>query len=160
MEKDEMMRRLEAQERFLRFDTVSLSDLRRIGELVAERIISKGASAYIMIRVNGLEVFALSLEGSSANNRGWALRKANIAELNALSSMHVALDNKGRRTLEDIGLSPLEYTFAGGAFPILLKSGLCIGSIAVSGMPSEEDHQSICSVLSEYLGIEAPSLTE
>ncbi len=160
MEKEEMMRRIKEQERLLRFHTVSLSDLRKIGEMVAESISSKGATAYVMIRVNGLEVFALSLEGSSANNRGWALRKANIAELNALSSMHVALDNKGRRTLEDIGLSPFEYTFAGGAFPILLSSGLCIGSIAVSGMPSEEDHQSICSALSEFLGIEAPSITE
>ena len=126
MEKEEMMRRIKEQERLLRFHTVSLSDLRKIGEMVAESISSKGATAYVMIRVNGLEVFALSLEGSSANNRGWALRKAN----------------------------------AGGAFPILLSSGLCIGSIAVSGMPSEGDHQSICSALSEVLGIEVPSITE
>ena len=75
--------------------------------------------------------------------------------------MRVAIENrKKNRGLAEIGLPFTDYALEGGAFPILLSSGLGIGSIAVSGMPSEEDHQSICSALSEFLGIEAPSITE
>ena len=160
MSDDEMLEIIAEQERLLRFDTVSADALSEIGKRIILAIRSKGAAAYVMIRVNGLEVFSEAMAGTSGNNRRWAERKANMAELNQKSSMRVAIENRKKgRVLADIGLPASDYALVGGAFPILLSSGLGIGSIAVSGMPSEEDHQTICSVLSGYLGVEAPSIT-
>ena len=152
---------LAEQERLLRFESLSLSALRAIGANIERMAAGKGASVYIMIRVNGLEVFSLAMEGASGNNRLWAARKANTAEYYHKSSMRAALENKAKgRVLEDLGLSCSAYALEGGAFPILLSSGLCVGSIAVSGLPSEEDHQMVCSAVAEYLGIAAPSVLQ
>lgn len=156
---DEMLEILIRQEEALRFDSVSINQLVYIGNQIVSAIKAKGAFAYVLIRVNGLEVFSQAIKGASGNNRKWAERKANTAELNQKSSMRVAIENrKKNRGLAEIGLSAADYALEGGAFPILLKSGLGIGSIAVSGMPSEEDHQTICSVLSAVLSMEAPSI--
>lgn len=158
---DRMLEIIEEQERVLRFGSVSVEKLSAIGEAIVSAIKAKGAFAYVMIRVNGLEVFSQAIAGASGNNRKWADRKANTAELNQKSSMRVAIENrKKNRGLAEIGLPFTDYALEGGAFPILLSSGLGIGSIAVSGMPSEEDHQTICSVLSTFLDVDAPSITE
>ncbi len=161
MSDDTVLELLAKQEEELRFESVSIDDIVAIGEKIVSAIKAKGAFAYVLMRVNGLEVFAQAMKGTSGNNRKWAERKANTAELNQKSSMRVALENRKKgRGLAEIGLSASEYALEGGAFPILLQSGLGIGSIAVSGMPSEEDHQTICTVLSEVLGKDVPSIVE
>ena len=136
MSDDSMLEIIAEQERTLRFASVSVDDLVSIGNEISQAI-----------------------GGASANNRCWAVRKANIAELNQKSSMRVAIENRKKgRGLADMGLSGSEYALEGGAFPVLLPSGIGIGSIAVSGMPSAEDHQTVCSVIASHLGCAVPSI--
>ena len=150
---------LEKQESLLRFSHVSYSVLHEIGERLRAKAESLGGAVYIQIRLSGFIVYALAMDGTTRNNALWAMRKANTSELSGRSSMHDGLVNRARgRTLRERGLDEENYTEEGGSFPIMLKSGVTIGSITVSGMKSEEDHQMIASVLSEYLGIEIPSV--
>ena len=55
-------------------------------------------------------------------------------------------------------MNSTEYGLSGGSFPILLESGLCIGSITVSGLKGEEDHQIVASAIADELGVEIPSV--
>ena len=150
---------LETQEKELRFGSVSYSSLAQIGNALVERAREMGGSVYVLIRVSGMVVFATAMDGSSKNNILWATRKANTAETAGRSSMRDGMINREKgRPLEERGLSPFDYTEEGGSFPIMLSSGMTIGSITVSGMKSEEDHQLIVDVLSSFLGKAVPSV--
>ena len=152
METDTLLLILEKQEEELRFETLSYSLLHDIGETIIRKAKEKDAAVYVMIRLSGSVIYASAMDGSSANNIKWAIRKANTAELNGRSSMRDGMINRAKgRTLAERGLNEAEYTDAGGSFPIMLASGVTIGSITVSGMASEEDHQLIADVLAEFL---------
>ncbi|MFW5807997.1 MAG: heme-binding protein, partial [Spirochaetota bacterium] len=45
-----------------------------------------------------------------------------------------------------------EYAPHGGSFPILLRNTGIIGTVTVSGLAQEEDHDLVVEALSEYLG--------
>ena len=61
---DRMLEIIEEQERVLRFGSVSVEKLSAIGEAIVSAIKAKGAFAYVMIRVNGLEVFSQAIAGA------------------------------------------------------------------------------------------------
>jgi uncharacterized protein (UPF0303 family) len=48
-------------------------------------------------------------------------------------------------------LSENDYAASGGAFPILIKNVGPIGVITVSGLPHEEDHKFVVSIIQKYL---------
>ena len=152
MDDTKLLSILEKQEEELRFATLSYSLLHDIGERLIAKAREKGAAVYVQIRLSGSVVYASAMDGASANNIRWAYRKANTAELAGRSSMHDGLVNRANgRKLSERGLNEEEYTEEGGSFPIMLLSGVTVGSITVSGMASEEDHQLIADVLSEFL---------
>ena len=156
---DALLEILETQENELRFKEVSFSSLHEIGERLLFLAGERGGKVYVQIRVNGDVVYASAMDGTSRNNIAWARRKANTAELAGKSSLRDGLINRAKgRTLSERGLSETDYTEEGGSFPLLLESGVTIGSFTVSGMKSEEDHQLIADVLSEHLGKKIPSV--
>jgi uncharacterized protein (UPF0303 family) len=53
-------------------------------------------------------------------------------------------------TLEDMVLSRDDYAWGGGGYPILIKNTGVVGSIAVSGLSGDEDHQIIVDALVEF----------
>ena len=155
MTNEELIEILYKQDEMLRFDTVSEAMLCEIGEKIA----ASAKAVCILIRINGLEIYSRILPGAARNNRKWAERKGNMAEFSGKSSMLAALENRAKgRSVSDLGLDSSGYVLEGGAFPVKLRSGLVIGSIAVSGMPSECDHQSICDAAASVLGISVPSI--
>ena len=81
-------------------------------------------------------------------------RKFNTALLTEGSSLRAwaTLNLKGQ-TPQDQGVSPLEYAYCGGAFPIRLKSGELIDMVIVSNLPHRDDHRFLVRCLAEYLGI-------
>ena len=150
---------IEEQERVLRFRSIDLDTIYRVCCRAVERLKSMKAPCYIRAVVNKTVVFAQCLEGASCNNEEWAKRKAALCERYWMSSLHAArnLEKKGQ-TLETCGMNSTEYGLSGGSFPILLESGLCIGSITVSGLKGEEDHQIVVSAIADELGVEIPSV--
>jgi len=51
-------------------------------------------------------------------------------------------------------LSPADFAWVGGSFPITLRGTGVIGSVTVSGLPDREDHQIVVDALCDLLGLE------
>lgn len=133
---------VEEQEMTIRRDDWSVEVINRICTSIREWALENRKSIYILARVNGFVLYSSSTGTASRNNTIWAEKKARLAEQYGQSSLRVsARAEKDPRSLEEQGLNYHDYGISGGSFPILLSSGLCIGSITVSGMKGEEDHQ-------------------
>jgi uncharacterized protein (UPF0303 family) len=56
-------------------------------------------------------------------------------------------------TLEEKSLlDPRKYAPHGGAFPLTIRGVGVVGTVTVSGLPQEEDHKLVVSVLQEFCG--------
>lgn len=150
---EDLLAIVEEQERLLRFRNLSFDLVVEVCEEAVSLLRQLGASCFVLARVNGTLVYARTLEGASLNNQEWARRKANLCERYSLSSMHVVHNlESGGKTLDSCGMDSKDFGFSAGSFPILLESGVCVGSISVSGLKGEEDHQIVATALSHVLG--------
>jgi uncharacterized protein (UPF0303 family) len=107
----------------------------------------------ISIRRNGQCLFHAALPGSSADNDAWLLRKAAVAERYGHSSYYVGCKFRADGLDFDVDSRLDVATFAahGGAFPLLLAGGGCIGTVAVSGLPQVDDHRFVVTQLEAFL---------
>ena len=107
----------------------------------------------VSIRRNGQCLFHAALPGSSADNDGWLLRKAAVVERYGHSSYFVGCKFRadGRDFDTDSRLDVGMFAAHGGAFPIMLGSSGCIGTVAVSGLPQVEDHRFVVTHLERFL---------
>ena len=107
----------------------------------------------ISIRRNGQYLFHAALPGSSADNDGWLLRKAAVVERFGHSSYYVGCKFRadGRDFDTDSRLDVATFAAHGGAFPLILESSGCIGTVAVSGLPQVEDHRFVVAQLERFL---------
>ena len=48
-------------------------------------------------------------------------------------------------------LDEREYAAHGGAFPVIVRGVGVVGTVTVSGLPQEEDHRLVVSVLRAFL---------
>ncbi len=155
--KEDIIRIVAKQEELVRFSKPDLAMLDSIGRKIHDWAVENDKRLYIMIRVNGFVVYASGTGDISPNNKAWAERKSRLAELHWKSSLRVTLETeRDPRSLEELGLNYSDYGLSGGSFPILLESGLCIGSITASGLKGEEDHQLVVNAICQVLGIEVP----
>jgi uncharacterized protein (UPF0303 family) len=107
----------------------------------------------ISIRRNGQCLFHAALPGSSADNDAWLLRKAAVAERYGHSSYYVGCKFRadGRDFDVDSRLDVRTFAAHGGAFPLIVRSAGCIGTVAVSGLPQIEDHRFVVKHLAAFL---------
>lgn len=127
---------------------------------VGNAIVAAGRSAGYAIIVeickgDALQFFA-ALPGTTAANQDWARRKRGVFRLTQESTYAASLKRKaGMDIVEAMALDPRDYTAHGGCFPITVKGAGVIGSVTVSGIPSDRlDHNLVVDVLANYLGIE------
>ena len=59
----------------------------------------------------------------------------------------------GRSQWPDAAMDMKDFAVHGGAFPVRVKGCGVVASIAVSGLPSREDHDMIICVLRDHLGL-------
>jgi hypothetical protein len=92
----------------------------------------------ISIRRNGQRLFHAALAGASADNDGWLDRKCAVVDRYGRSSLRVGEQFRvdGKSFDQDSRLDMSEYAAHGGAFPVLVRGVGCIGTVAVSGLPS------------------------
>jgi uncharacterized protein (UPF0303 family) len=107
----------------------------------------------ISIRRHGQCLFHAALPGSSADNDAWLLRKAAVVERYGHSSYYVGCKFRadGRNFDTDSRLDVGTYAAHGGAFPLILGTSGCIGTVAVSGLPQLEDHRFVVTQLERFL---------
>jgi uncharacterized protein (UPF0303 family) len=135
---------------FTAFDHTTAWDL-------GSRLRTEGLSAQlpiaISIRRNGQCLFHAALPGSSADNDGWLRRKAAVVDRYGHSSYFVGCTFRaeGRDFDVDSRLDVATFAAHGGAFPIILGTSGCIGTVAVSGLPQVEDHRFVVTHLERFL---------
>ena len=142
------------QEKELQFDSFGRNDIWELGCMLVESTKACKVPVAVEIRVGRELMFCYYPEGTPDYYRLMLRKKYNTVQMMGKSSLHFFAEMQvmGLDPEKDMGLDPKEYVCAGGGFPICLRSGLQIGTIAASGMSPVEDHMLIVNTLKKYLG--------
>ncbi len=152
---DQDIARIALQEQRLRFASFNEETAWALGNRLRDLARVRGVAVTIEVRIARETVFLHAMPGTSPSNADWARRKRNTVELLGKSSYAVGRDHaKSGHTLESLmGLPTRDYANHGGAFPIALSGGPCIGVVTVSGLPQREDHEMVVEVLAAMCGL-------
>ena len=144
------MRQEEQELRFVSFDAETALAL---GLTLIEEARRTGKKVTVDITRQGHRLFLHAMEGTSPENEDWIRRKNNTVARFVKSSWHAALQlrSENQTLAGDYGLSDDEYVLAGGAFPLMLAGEGLIGTITVSGLPDQEDHDLVTSGIRRFL---------
>ena len=141
------------QERVLVFDAFDEEVAFELGSRLRGKALAGNLPINIDIRLWDRPMFYVAMPGSTASNQDWARRKINTVRHFQKASYRVFLEHGGADQVIAArhGLSATEYVLAGGAFPIRVAKAGVIGAVAVSGLPSREDHNTVVAVLADLL---------
>lgn len=141
------------EEEELQFTAFSNADALALGLLLVQRARDTGKAVTVDISRNGQQLFQHAMAGATPDNANWVRRKNNVVQRYGRSSWHVGTQYraKGKTFEADSGADPADFAAHGGAFPLSLRGTGVIGTVTVSGLPQQEDHALVTSVLREYL---------
>ena len=147
----DLIRMCEEQEERFQFSSFTQNDARKLGEVIWQVSQSFDKPAAIEIRLNGLTVYRFFPDGTNRNNEVWLRCKANSVDTLGISSYHLfaQLEESGE-TLAERRMDPDCYAACGGGFPLRVRGCAVSGTICVSGLPHEQDHQLIIDSLEKY----------
>lgn len=113
-----------------------VASLKKIGKENYEKVC-------ILIKINQREVFFHAGNQTTNENNIWIKKKENVVDAFDHSSMFKKLSylDDPNSFYQETGLSPRDYAIVGGGYPIAIKNTGVIGSLIVSGLTDEEDHE-------------------
>lgn len=140
---NETMKTLLAQEEEFQFDQFKNEDALELGLMIckiAKEEIGRGIAVHIENDEHSL--FSHFMEGTSKENVYWIQAKKNVVNHFGHSSLYVGeMYRDMGTTFKDGANLPLsEYQGEGGSFPLILKGKGKFGTVTVSGLTGEEDH--------------------
>lgn len=129
----------EADLQFTRFDAAAAW---RLGSWLADKARKDGLKITVGITRGPQRLFHFAAEGTSSDNDVWVERKTRTVFRFGHSSYYMGrkLAHEDKTAAEKYFVDEAEYSFHGGAFPILLKGTGMVGVLTVSGLPQEQDH--------------------
>lgn len=147
--------KLRRQEEVLQFAEFSPETALALGLALVEIARAEEKAVTIDIRRNGQQLFHCALSGTSTDNDVWIKRKNRVVNRFGHSSFYMGIYFKSKDTTmqESMFLDPNRFAAHGGAFPIIIRQVGVVGTITVSGLPQEEDHDLVVRVLSRHLGV-------
>ncbi len=156
---DDIARIIE-QEKALVFSSFDEEMAFDLGQTLRHRALSGDLPINIDIRLWDRPLFYAAMPGSRASNQDWARRKINAVRHFLRPTYRLFLEQGGVDQVIPAahGLSASDYIFAGGAFPIRVAQAGVIGAVAVSGLPSREDHNTVVAALCDLLGKDGGAL--
>ena len=139
---DERLAAMEREEQELRFDAFTNEDALRLGLLMVEEAKRRGKRVTVDIAKRGQRLFLHAMEGTTVGNEDWIRRKNNVVARFGKSSWRFALElrARGEKSVAALGLPDSDYAAAGGGFPLAVRGEGIVGTITVSGLPDQEDH--------------------
>ncbi|RIX50062.1 heme-degrading domain-containing protein [Paenibacillus nanensis] len=145
--------RMEKEEQELHFKSFTNVTALQVGLTIIEEAKRQEKNITAEIYCQGQRLFAHAMEGTSAENEDWIRRKNNVVNHFGQSSWHVALlaRQEGTTLEERDGLPLSDYVGAGGGFPLIVEGKGHIGTITVSGLPDQEDHDLLIASLRRFL---------
>jgi uncharacterized protein (UPF0303 family) len=149
----EKLEALLAEEERLVFADFDHATAWEVGSLLRTRALQARLPVAISIRRNGQCLFHSALPGSYADNDAWLLRKAAVVARYGHSSYYVGCKFRadGKDFETDSRLDAGAFAAHGGAFPIILRTGGRVGTVAVSGLPQLDDHRFVVTNLERFL---------
>ncbi|XVU30313.1 heme-degrading domain-containing protein [Actinoplanes sp. CA-054009] len=152
---DDLIARLEQQERDLVFTRFDNDDAWELGSLLVGAAKQRGLPVVVDIRRGTQQLFHAALPGSVADNDTWIDRKVRVVERYGASSYLVGrrLAAKGQQLDAGMGVEPALYAAHGGAFPIRIKDVGVVGVVTVSGLPQADDHALVTEVVRSFLSL-------
>ena len=149
----DILEQLLQEERDLQFVSFNEATAWQIGCQLVERARKEGLPVTIDITRGSHQLFHASLSGTSADNDEWIKRKVRLVYRFGHSSFYLGqlLKSKGRRLEEAYLIPETDYAPHGGCFPIIVKNTGMIGTITVSGLAQEDDHQLVVQAIRDYL---------
>jgi uncharacterized protein (UPF0303 family) len=150
---DEQLAELEREEAELQFESFTNETALELGMLILETAQREQKRVTIDIERHGQLLFHYAMEGTTPDNDQWIIRKKNVVKRFNKSSFHVGLLllKAGKSIAERYFVDPFEYSAHGGSFPLIIKGVGVVGTITVSGLPQEEDHRLVVSVIRRFL---------
>ncbi len=151
----ELLKDLLQQEEEIQFSSFNNDMAFAVGTALLEAARSKSKPVTIDIARNGQQLFHFAMEGTSLDNDVWIKRKNNVVNRFGHSSfyMGISLQSKGQTIEEKYLISSSEYAAHGGAFPLIIQGVGVVGTITVSGLPQEEDHELVVITLRKVLSV-------
>jgi len=152
-EYEALLHELRQQEEDIQFETFTNDTALAVGMALLEAAKNGGKAVAIDITRNGQQLFHFAMAGTSSDNGEWIKRKNRVVNRFGHSSYYVGISLKSTgRTMEEKYLLPSsEYAAHGGAFPLIIKNVGVVGTITVSGLPQQEDHELVESTLKQFL---------
>lgn len=139
------------QEQELIFSHFNHQDAFVIGNYIAKKSIQKKYPIAVVIEINHQVIFQYLNDGASLNNLEWIHKKRNVVTRFEKSSAYMTYKlEKEDMTFEQKYGDSSQYAITPGAFPIRVHNVGVIGTIAVSGLSSQDDHGLIIEAC-EYL---------
>jgi uncharacterized protein (UPF0303 family) len=138
-----------AQEEELQFGSFTNEDAWQLGCRLREA--ARDLPVAIAIHRGEQRLFHCALPGSAADNDEWIERKNRVVRRFGHSSYYMNVSSEGEFNARYL-LDEAEYAAHGGAFPVIVRGAGMVGTVTVSGLPQEDDHQLVVSVLRDFLG--------
>lgn len=144
---------LRQQEEDIQFTSFSNDTALAVGMALLQEARKQGKAVAIDITRSGLQLFHFAMEGTAVDNGEWIKRKNNVVYRFGHSSFYVGISllNAGKTMEEKYLLSSSDYAAHGGAFPLIIKGVGVVGTITVSGLPQQEDHELVVNTLKQFL---------
>ena len=145
--------RIQLQEERLVFTRFSHADAWALGNVLVKLATERNLSLTVDITRGQQQVFHAALAGTSADNDEWIARKVRVVKRFGSSSFLV-----GQRALAKGAPfdskpynEPTIYAAHGGSFPITIADSGPIGTVTVSGLPQEDDHELVVEAIELFL---------
>ncbi len=148
------------QEELLRWDAFDADVAWRLGGVLREMLVARGAGGTAEIELAGQVLFTAATVGATPGQADWIRRKRNTVRRFARSSYAVGrmLERDGETMEGRHGLTLADYAAHGGGVPVWVRGVGPVGSVIVSGMPQRDDHSVAVAAMAKVLGVEVPTL--
>ena len=156
-EYEDTLKELRQQEEEIQFASFTHDTALAVGMALLQEARKRGKAVAIDITRSGQQLFHFAMAGTTVDNGEWIKRKNNVVNRFGHSSYYVgiSLKNAGQTMEEKYLVSSSDYAAHGGAFPLIIRHVGIVGTITVSGLPQQEDHDLVVSTLKEFLASSA-----
>jgi uncharacterized protein (UPF0303 family) len=123
----------------------------KIGSYVSEMVINKNMKVCIDIHANNKTVYRFLSDSCIPDNENWLIRKRNTVLYFQNSSLYMQKKLNKDFTLLNTkyGLAIKDHAVIGGGYPLYVENAGFIGSITISGLQPEEDHQFVVDAITK-----------
>lgn len=141
------------QEQELQFTHFTNDDAFALGTALIQEVKQRGKAVAVDIQRQDQQLFHFAMAGTARDNDEWIKRKNNVVKRFGHSSFYVGryLEAANKTIEEKYLVSAHEYAAHGGAFPLIVRNVGVVGTITISGLPQQEDHDVVVSVIRRFL---------